>query len=92
LARLGQPDGADAALAQARELWQPTPAVPQGDLDKVAARLELGRGRLDAAQAFATASVQLWEDRGSRSGRTRASILLATIHVRAGESDRGPGN
>ena len=87
LARLGDPDAADAALAESRELWRPTSAVPQGDLDKVSALLALERERLDVAQAFATASARLWEDRGSRSGRTRACILLATIHVRAGDSD-----
>ncbi len=87
LDRLGYPDAADAALAEGRERWQPTPAVPVGDLDRVAARLELERGRLDAAEAFAAASVRLWEGRSGRRGRTVAGILLATIHVRAGESD-----
>ena len=87
LAQLGDPDAADAAVADARDLWQPTPAVPVGDLDVVAALLELERGRLDAAQAFAAASARLWEDRGGRRGRTTAGILLATIHIRAGESD-----
>lgn len=53
----------------------------------MAARLELGRGRLDAAQAFATASARLWEDRNNQRGRTSTNILLATIHVQAGESD-----
>ena len=76
-----------AALAQSRELWRPTPAVPNGDLDKVAAQLELDRGRLDVAQAFAAASVRLWEGRDSHRGRTRAAITLATIHIRAGEPD-----
>ncbi len=90
LAQLGYPDAADAALAQSREMWQPTPAVPVGDLDKVSALLELERGRLDAAETFASASARLWEGRGARRGRTVAGILLATIHVRAGESDGLP--
>jgi tetratricopeptide (TPR) repeat protein len=89
LAQLGYPGAADAALAQARETWQPTPAVPAGDLDGVAAQLEMERGRLDAAQEFATASARLWEQRGGQRGRTVAGVLLATVHVRAGESD-GP--
>lgn len=81
LAQLGDPKAADAALAGSRELWQATPAVSDGDLDKVAALLELRRGRLDAAQAFAAASVRLWKDRGSRRGRTGTGIVLATIHI-----------
>ncbi len=87
LDRLGYSDAADAALAESRELWQPTPAVLMGGPDMVAAQLELARGRLDAAEPFAAASVRLWEGRCAQRGRTRAGILLATIHVRAGESD-----
>jgi transcriptional regulator with XRE-family HTH domain/tetratricopeptide (TPR) repeat protein len=87
LAQLGVPDAAEAALAQSRQRWQPTSATSAGDLDKVAALLALERGRLDAAHAFATASARLWEDRGRRRGHTAANIVLATIHVRAGEPD-----
>jgi hypothetical protein len=86
LAALGDPDGADAELAQARELWQPTVADPNGDLDYVAACLALDRGRLDAAEPLAAASARRWES-ASRRARTQADILLATIHVRAGEPD-----
>ncbi|MGH3694815.1 MAG: helix-turn-helix domain-containing protein [Pseudonocardiaceae bacterium] len=84
---LGYPEAADAALEQSRERWQPTPAVSVGDLDMASARLELARGRLDAAEPFAALSVRLWEGRGTQRGRTGATVLLATIHVRAGESD-----
>jgi hypothetical protein len=90
LARMGDPDGAATELARARELWQPTPADPWGDLDEVAARLELEHGRLDAAEPLAVASVRRWEAGHSRRARTFSSILLATIHVRAGESDGLP--
>jgi hypothetical protein len=88
--RMGDPDGAATELARARELWQPTPADPWGDLDEVAARLELEHGRLDAAEPLAVASVRRWEAGHSRRARTFSSILLATIHVRAGESDGLP--
>jgi hypothetical protein len=71
---------------QAQELWQPTAADPNGDLDYVAACLELDRGRLDAAQPLAAASARRWES-ASRRPRTQADILLATIHVQAGEPD-----
>ncbi|MGH3927460.1 MAG: hypothetical protein ACRDTT_32120, partial [Pseudonocardiaceae bacterium] len=41
-------------LATARELWQPTPSDPYGDLDRPAARLALRPGRLDRAEALNT--------------------------------------
>jgi len=47
----------------------------------------VGRGRrLDEAEQFAVASVCRWEG-GSRVSRTLSSVVLATIHVRAGEPD-----
>ena len=84
LSCLDEPEKANTALAEARELWQPTRTDPGGDLDLVAARLELDRGRLDAAEQFAAASVRRWES-GSRVSRTQSTIVLATVHVRAGE-------
>ncbi|MBV9141693.1 MAG: hypothetical protein JO115_12375 [Pseudonocardiales bacterium] len=86
LALMGDPKGADIKLARGRELWQPT-ANPVGDLDQVAARLELSRGRLEAAEPFAAASVRRWETGNDNKARTLSGILLATIHVRAGEPD-----
>ncbi|MGH3695426.1 MAG: helix-turn-helix domain-containing protein [Pseudonocardiaceae bacterium] len=88
LFRLGYPEAADTEVATSRELWTPTSTDPAGDLDYVAASLALDRGRLDIAEPFAAASLQRWEG-GSRRARTGSLILLATIHVRAGEPD-GP--
>lgn len=85
---LGYGQAADRELTKARELWQPTRTDPTGDLDGVAALLEVERGRLDIAERFAVSSVRRW-DGLSRLGRTRSSVTLATIHVRAGEQD-GP--
>jgi hypothetical protein len=51
----------------------------------VAALLELDQGRLDAAEQLAAASVHRWEGGISELGRTHSGIVLATIHVRAGE-------
>ncbi|MDQ3154427.1 MAG: helix-turn-helix domain-containing protein [Actinomycetota bacterium] len=87
LSRLDYPEAAraaDTALAKARELWQPTPADPYGDLDRPAACLKLERGHLDAAEPFAVASLRRWEG-GSQVSLTQSSIVLAAIHVRAGE-------
>jgi transcriptional regulator with XRE-family HTH domain len=79
-------EAADTALANAREQWSPTSADPYGDLDRPAACLELKRGRLDSAEPFAAASVRRWES-GGQVSRTQSAIVLATIHVRAGEPD-----
>ncbi|MGH3977388.1 MAG: helix-turn-helix domain-containing protein [Pseudonocardiaceae bacterium] len=84
LADLGHEHLAAAELAKSRDLWQPTPADPFGDPARVAARFEFGRGRLDVAEQHAAASVRRWEG-VSEGGRTRSGIVLATIHVRAGE-------
>ncbi len=86
LARLGYPADADAEQAKARQRWQPTALDPTGDLDIETASLELDRGRLDVAEPFAVASVRRWEVHSQRA-RTLSSVILATIHVRAGEPD-----
>lgn len=85
-AALGDSRTANRELTAARELWQPTRTDPTGDLDGVAALLELERGRLDIAEPLAVSSVRRWEG-SSRLGSTRSSITLATIHVHAGEGD-----
>jgi hypothetical protein len=84
---LGDRAAADRALGKSRQLWTPSRTDPTGDLDKVGASLELARGRLDAAERFAVASVQRWEGINNQRARTNADILLATVHVRAGEHD-----
>ncbi|MGH3802696.1 MAG: hypothetical protein ACRDTD_21740, partial [Pseudonocardiaceae bacterium] len=62
----------------------PTRADPRGDLDRPAAVLELARGRLDVAEQFTTASLRRWEGI-STVNRIRSGVVLATIHVQAGE-------
>jgi transcriptional regulator with XRE-family HTH domain len=86
LFRLGHPNAAERELATSRQLWHPSPTDPAGDLDYVAASLALEMGRLDVAEWSAAASVRRWQG-GSWRARTGAEILLATIHVRAGEPD-----
>jgi hypothetical protein len=84
LVALGKADAASTGLAKSRQVWTPTRTDPWGDPDGVGARLELARGRLDAAEPFAVASMRRWEG-GSQVNRTQSAIVLATIHVRAGE-------
>ncbi|MGH3829366.1 MAG: helix-turn-helix domain-containing protein [Pseudonocardiaceae bacterium] len=76
--------GAEREMAVARELWSASPADLYGDLDGPAARLALRQGRLDVAESLAVASVRRWEGVNQR-GQAHNSIVLATVHVRAGE-------
>jgi hypothetical protein len=50
LVALGKADAGYTDLARSRQVWTPTPTDPWGDPDGVGARLELARGRLDAAE------------------------------------------
>ncbi|MGH3928782.1 MAG: helix-turn-helix domain-containing protein, partial [Pseudonocardiaceae bacterium] len=83
---MGDARAAATTVAKSRQLWQPTRSDPRGDQDYVAARVELSRGRLDAAEPFAVASVRRWEG-VSELRRTHSAAALATIHVQTGESD-----
>ncbi len=87
LDRLGDREGAVRALGKSRQLWTPGRTDAHGDLDLVGARLELARGRLDVAEQFAVVSVRRWEGSSNQRMRTKSGILLATVHVRAGERD-----
>ncbi|MGH3872452.1 MAG: hypothetical protein ACRDSR_13270 [Pseudonocardiaceae bacterium] len=84
LADLGELDAAEREQAKARELWSPTRADRFGDLDRPAALLALRRGRLDVAEQFAAASVRRWEG-VDRIGHAASRVVLATVHIRAGE-------
>jgi hypothetical protein len=84
LIRLGDHRAADTQLVTGRQLWTPTRTDPYGDMDRPAARLEIERGRLDIAESLAAASVRRCEG-VNQLGHTRSSIMLATIHVKAGE-------
>lgn len=85
LVRLGDPATASTELAKSRELWRPS--SPYGGPNRVAALLEIGRGRLAAAEPFAVASVRHQDGETSELGRAHSRVVLAVIHVRAGESD-----
>jgi hypothetical protein len=84
LARLGHPRAASAELAKSRDLWQPSRTEPWGDPDGAGARLEIERGNLDKAAPLAVASVRRWEGVSERA-RTLSTVVLATIHVQAGD-------
>lgn len=71
-------------VAKSRQLWSPTRSEPRGDQDCISARLEVSRGRFDAAEPYAVASVGRWEG-VSELRRTQSAVVLATIHVHTGD-------
>jgi hypothetical protein len=88
LARMDLPDQAKSKLAAARDKWQAPDTFAQADADYRNADISLCLGQVDGAEQFAALSVRAWGDRDRRPAAS-TRILLATIHVRAGEP-RGP--
>ena len=84
LAMLGEHHAAYRQAGTARELWTPDSTHHYGDMDRGPALLEMQRGRLDIAEQYAVTSVRRWEG-FSKPDATRSRVILATIHVKAGE-------
>ncbi len=84
LARMDLPGQAKSKLAAARDKWQAPDAFSQADADYRSADISLCLDQIDGAEQFAALSVRAWGDRDRRPAAS-ARILLASIHVRAGE-------
>ena len=84
LARMGHPNQAKSKLAAARDKWQAPDAFSQADADYRNADISLCLDQIDGAEQFAALSVRAWGDKDRRPAAS-ARILLATIHVRAGD-------
>ncbi len=83
-ARFNRPEQAQRYLTEAHEEWAPRDAFERAGGDRMTAVIQLGLGRLDVAEQFAASAVRTYGE-GHRVGRTRAELLLAEVHVRAGE-------
>ncbi len=84
LARMDRPNQAKSKLAAARDKWQAPDAFSQADADYRNADISLCLDQIDGAEQFAALSVRAWGDKDRRPAAS-ARILLATIHVRAGD-------
>ncbi|MGH4010544.1 MAG: hypothetical protein ACRDTH_20700 [Pseudonocardiaceae bacterium] len=84
LARMDHPNQAKSKLAAARDKWQAPDAFAHADANYRDADISLCLDQLEGAEQFAALSVRTWGDRDRRPAAS-ARILLATIHVRAGE-------
>ncbi|MGH3816620.1 MAG: helix-turn-helix domain-containing protein [Pseudonocardiaceae bacterium] len=81
---MGGLDQATRCLAEAHEGWVPRDAFERAGADFVTAGIQLDLGRLDAAEQSAASALRSYGE-SHRRGRTLAELLLAEVHVRAGE-------
>ncbi|MGH3833562.1 MAG: hypothetical protein ACRDRS_24525, partial [Pseudonocardiaceae bacterium] len=83
-ARMRGHDEATRCLAEASEGWEPRDTFERADADLGTAMIQRDLGQLDAAERFATSAARTYSE-AHRRGRTITELLLAEIHIRAGE-------
>ncbi len=83
-ALLERPDQARRCLAEVHDGWAPPDAFERASADRSTAAIQLALGQLDSAEQFAASAVRTYSE-GHRLGRIQAELLLAEVHVRAGE-------
>jgi Helix-turn-helix domain len=81
---MGGPDEATQCLAEAHDGWAPRDAFERAGADFVTAGIQLDLGQFDAAEQSAASAVRSYGE-NHRRGRTLAELLLAEVHMRAGE-------
>ncbi|MGH3868245.1 MAG: hypothetical protein ACRDQ4_19430 [Pseudonocardiaceae bacterium] len=81
---MGGPDQATRYLAEANDEWEPRDGFERASMDRATAGIHLDLGRLDTAEQFAASAVRTYSE-GHRKDRTTAELILAEVHVRAGE-------
>ncbi|MGH3869456.1 MAG: helix-turn-helix domain-containing protein [Pseudonocardiaceae bacterium] len=81
---MGGRDEATRHLAKAHNGWEPHDAFEHGEANFETAVIQLNLGRLDTAEQFATHALRTYGE-SHRVHRTEAQLLLAEIHIRAGE-------
>jgi hypothetical protein len=77
-------DEATRSLAEADDGWEPRNAFERAGADFGTAGIQSDLGRLDAAEQSATSALRTYGE-SHRRGRTLAQLLLAEVHIRAGE-------
>ncbi|MDQ3762667.1 MAG: helix-turn-helix domain-containing protein [Actinomycetota bacterium] len=84
-ALLDRPNQATRCLAEACDGWAPRDAFERAGGDFVTAGVQLDLGQLDTAEQLAASAVRTY-GANHRRDRTQAQLLLAEVHVRAGEA------
>ncbi len=81
---MGGLDEVTRYLARAHEGWEPRDAFERGAMDRATAAIHLDLGQLDTAEQLAVSALRTYTGNHCRA-RTTAQLLLAEVHVRAGE-------
>ena len=84
-ALMGGIDEATRYLAKAHNGWEPRDAFERAAMDRATAAIHLDLGQLDTAKQLAASALRTYGE-DHRRGRIMAELLLAEVHVRAGES------
>ncbi|MBV9014003.1 MAG: hypothetical protein JO272_18505 [Pseudonocardiales bacterium] len=86
-ALMGDREEATRCLAEANEGWEPRTAFERAGGNFVTAGIHLDLGQLDAAEHFAASAVRTYSESEGRyrRGHTQTELLLAEVHIRAGE-------
>jgi len=79
------PEQAARCLAEADEVWAPRDAFERASGHFSTAGVQLDLGHLEAAERSAANAVRSFGEGPYRKARLHAEILLAEVHVRAGE-------
>ncbi|MGH3688352.1 MAG: hypothetical protein ACRDQY_16050 [Pseudonocardiaceae bacterium] len=82
---MDDPNQAKRCLAGALEGWAPRDAFERAGMDLVVAQVQLDLRQFDTAEQFAASALRTYSE-GHRRGRTLAALMVAEVHVRAGES------
>jgi transcriptional regulator with XRE-family HTH domain len=77
-------DEATHHLAMTNDGWEPRDVFERAHTDRATAAIHLDLGQLDTAEQLAASAVRTFSE-GHRKDRIAAELLLAEVHIRAGE-------
>jgi transcriptional regulator with XRE-family HTH domain len=83
-ALMGGPDEATHYLAKAHDGWEPRDTYERAGMDRTTAAIHLDLGQLEAAEPLAASALRTYGE-SHRKDRIMAALLLAEVHIRAGE-------
>jgi transcriptional regulator with XRE-family HTH domain len=81
---MGGTDEATRHLAMVNDGWEPREAFERAAANFGIAGIQSHLGQFDAAEQFAASALRIYGE-SHRRGRTQAQLLLAEVHIRAGE-------